>query len=185
MSGDADGARRPGRWWFVVRKYPPAVGGMELLSYNVVSRLSARHPVTVIPMRAPAWALPWFLISSAARVTLACLRRDIALLHVGDPVLAPLALIARLFGIPPSITLHGLDVVYERGVYPLWRRMFLRGFDAHIAISEATREAALRVHIPAERIHVIGIGVDVPPEVAHFSARDTSIILFVGRLVRR
>jgi phosphatidylinositol alpha-1,6-mannosyltransferase len=185
MSGAADDARRPRRWWFVVRKYPPAVGGMELLSYNVVSRLSARHPVTVVPMRARAWMLPWFLVSSAARVTIACLRGDIALLHVGDPVLAPLALIARLFGIPCSVTLHGLDVVYERGVYPLWRRVFLRGFDAYIAISEATRDAALRIHIPADRIHVIGIGIDVPREVAHSTTRDTSIILFVGRLVRR
>ena len=185
MSGAADGARRPRRWWFVVRKYPPAVGGMELLSYNVVSRLSARHPVTVVPMRARAWMLPWFLVSSAARVTIACLRGDIGLLHVGDPVLAPLALIARLFGIPCSVTLHGLDVVYERGVYPLWRGVFLRGFDAYIAISEATRDAALRIHIPADRIHVIGIGIDVPAEVAQSTTRDTSIILFVGRLVRR
>lgn len=185
MSGAADAERRTRRWWFVVRKYPPAVGGMELLSYNVVSRLSARDPVTVLPMRTPAWTLPWFFLSSAARVTFACLRGDIALLHVGDPVLAPLALIARLFGIPCSVTLHGLDIVYPHGVYPLWRRVFLRGFDAYIAISEATRDAALRVHIPAERIHVIGIGIDVAPEVAHSIARDTSVILFVGRLVRR
>lgn len=185
MSGAADGGRKRRRWWFVVRKYPPAVGGMELLSYNVVSRLSTRRPVTVVPMRAPAWTLPWFLVTSAARVTVACLRGDIALLHVGDPVLAPLALIARLFGIPCSVTLHGLDIVYERGIYPLFRRVFLRGFDAYIAISQATRDAALRVGIPAERIHVIGIGVDVDPEVAQSSMRDPSIILFVGRLVCR
>jgi phosphatidylinositol alpha-1,6-mannosyltransferase len=100
-------------------------------------------------------------------------------------VLAPLALVARLFRIPCSITLHGLDVVYDRGVYPLWRRVFLRGFDAYIAISQATRDAALRVGIPAERVHVIGIGIDVAPEVAQSTMRDPSIILFVGRLVRR
>ena len=185
MSGAAAGARRPPRWWFVVRKYPPAVGGMELLSYNVVSRLSARRPVTVVAMRTRAWTLPWFLVSSAVRVALASLRGDIALLHVGDPVLAPLALIARLFGVPCSVTLHGLDVVYDRGIYPLWRRVFLRGFDAYIAISAATRDAALRAHVPAERIHVVGIGIDVTPGATQSTLRDTSVILFVGRLVRR
>ena len=181
----SDASREPRKWWFVVRKYPPAIGGMELLSFNVVSRLATRHPIEVLPMRAPAWMLPWFIVSSAVRLVWACVKGDIELLHVGDPVLAPLALVAKIFGIPCSVTIHGLDIVYERGFYPLWRRMFLRGFGAYICISEATRLAALRLHVPHDRIHVIGVGIDVAREVPEPIARDLSVVLFVGRLVRR
>ena len=70
----SDASREPRKWWFVVRKYPPAIGGMELLSFNVVSRLATRHPIEVLPMRAPAWMLPWFIVSSAFRVGWANLR---------------------------------------------------------------------------------------------------------------
>jgi len=181
----SDDSRQRGKWWFVVRKYPPAIGGMELLSFNVVSRLSARHPVEVLPMRTPGWMLPWFIVSSAFRVGWACVKGDVALLHVGDPVLAPLALVARSLGIPCSVTIHGLDIVYERGVYPLWRKFFVRGFDAYICISEATRLAALRLQIPRDRIHVIGVGIDVVEQPSSPVARDSTVILFVGRLVRR
>jgi phosphatidylinositol alpha-1,6-mannosyltransferase len=180
-----DDSGEPGKWWFVVRKYPPAIGGMELLSFNVISRLSARHPVEVLPMRMPAWMLPWFIVTSAVRLARACVKGHTALLHIGDPVLAPLALVARLFGIPCSVTIHGLDIVYDRGFYPLWRKLFLRGFDAYICISEATRLAALRLQIPRDRIHVIGAGIDIMEQPSGPVARDPTVILFVGRLVRR
>jgi phosphatidylinositol alpha-1,6-mannosyltransferase len=178
-------ATKSGRWWFVVRKYPPAIGGMELLSFNVTSRLAERRPVTVLPMRAPSWMLPVFMLTSSLRIAVACAKGDVALLHVGDPVLAPIAWVARLFGIPCSITLHGLDIVHDKGLYPLWRRAFLRGFRAYVCISEATRLAAERLHIPAQRMHVIGIGIDAVDEAGVQPARDMNAVLFVGRLVRR
>jgi len=124
------------------------------------------------------------MFTSAVRIAVASAKDEVALLHIGDPVLAPLGIVARLFGLPTSVTLHGLDVIYAGVGYPLLRRLFLRRFDKYICISEATRRAAIEHGVPAERINVIGIGVDVPA-VANSVPRDMNCVLFVGRLVRR
>jgi glycosyltransferase involved in cell wall biosynthesis len=100
-------------------------------------------------------------------------------------VLAPIALVARLFVIPCSVTIHGLDILYDKALYRLWRRVFLRGFRAYICISEATRLAAQRLHIPPQRIHVIGVGIDAVDRSGVQPERDMNTVLFVGRLVRR
>lgn len=173
------------RWWFITRKYPPAVGGMERLSFELTRRIAERRSTTLVALRAPQWTLPAFVLLAATRLTLGCLLRRVAILHLGDPVLAPLALVARAFGIPAVVTLHGLDVVHPTRAYALWRRLFLRGFESYVCISEATRRIALGAGLPVERLVVIGIGVDGAVEVAPREPRDMNTLLFVGRLVRR
>jgi phosphatidylinositol alpha-1,6-mannosyltransferase len=172
-------------WWFVTRKYPPAVGGMERLSWEVTTRLARRRPVRVIAMRPPVSRLPGFVIASALRVMTGCVRSRMSLLHVGDPVLAPVAAIARAFRVPTAVTLHGLDLVYPRLAYRAYLRAFLRGFDAYVCISDAARRAAIDIGIPGDRIHVIGIGVDAPLPANDPATRDENRLLFIGRLVRR
>ena len=171
------------RWWFVTRKYPPAIGGMELLSYQVTTRLSALHPAAIVALRGRT-SLPVFVARTAVRLLIACARHRVALVHLGDPVLAPLALVPRAFGVPTIVTLHGLDIVHVAPAYRIWRKAFLRGFDAYVCISEATRAAAVSVGLPPERLHVIGIGIDPPPRV-DAAAREENLLLFVGRLVER
>jgi len=173
------------RWWLVTRKYPPSVGGMERLSWEVTTRVARRRPAQIVAMRAAALGWPGFAAASALRVLAGCLRRRVALLHVGDPVLAPLAAIARAFGVPTVVTIHGLDVAYRHPMYRLYRMIFLRGFDAYVCISDAAREAAIAVGVPRQRIHVIGIGVEVPAPRDGRCARAEDRLLFVGRLVER
>jgi len=180
----AQGARLQG-WCFVTRKYPPAVGGMERLSYELTTRLSSRVPVTVVAMQPRAMRLPGFLVIAAIRLFVGCATRRVTLVHLGDAVLAPLALIPRAFGLPTVVTLHGLDVVHGSAVYRIWRKLFLRGFDHYVCNSEATLAAATAAGVPAERTSVIGVGVDVPEPLPVPATRDMNCLLFVGRLVRR
>jgi glycosyltransferase involved in cell wall biosynthesis len=158
---------------------------MERLSYELTTRLSQREPATVIAMRRRAPALPLFFLTAAARLLLGCAARRVTLLHLGDPVLAPLGLIARAFGVATVVTIHGLDVAYASPAYRLWRRLFLRGFDRYVCISEATRAAAIGTGIPAGRTCVIGVGIDVAQRSSVHVARDMNCLLFVGRLVQR
>ena len=79
----------PSQWWFVTRKYPPAVGGMERLSWEVTTRLATRQPVHVVAMRKRMPGLAAFMIGAALRVLAGCIGKRVSLLHVGDPVLAP------------------------------------------------------------------------------------------------
>lgn len=175
----------PSQWWFVTRKYPPAVGGMERLSWEVTTRLATRQPVHVVAMRKRMPGLAPFMIGAALRVLAGCIGKRVSLLHVGDPVLAPLAAIARAFRVPTVVTIHGLDVVYPHPVYRAYVRWFLCGFDAYVCISDAVRRAAIEAGIPGDRIRVIGIGIDrtLPADIE--MTREENRLLFVGRLVRR
>lgn len=189
MSGANDGSPTRGNagacWWFVTRKYPPSVGGMERLSWEVTTRLARRRPVSIVAMRRSAFGLPGFIACAALRVLAACVRHRISLLHVGDPVLAPLAAIARAFRVPSVVTIHGLDITYPHPMYRLYRRSFLRGFDAYVCISDAARKAAIDAGVPDERIRIIGIGIDVPAQRAPPIARSGDRLLYVGRLIER
>jgi phosphatidylinositol alpha-1,6-mannosyltransferase len=174
-----------GRWWFVMRKYPPGLGGMERLSFEVTTRLALRRPIRVVALANRRQRLPAFFIGAACRLVGGCIRRDVALVHLGDAVLAPLGVVARAFGVPCSIVLHGLDIVHDKAGYPLFRRLFLRGFSVYICNSAATRDAAILAGIPAQSIQVIGAGVDARESTALPVVRDLNRILFIGRLVRR
>ena len=112
---------------------------MERLSAEVTTRLSARRPVDVIAMRAPAIGWPGFMLASAARVLAGCVRGRVSLLHLGDPLLAPVATVARAFRVPTAVTIHGLDVAWRNPLYRAYRAVFLRRFDAYVCISVARR----------------------------------------------
>jgi phosphatidylinositol alpha-1,6-mannosyltransferase len=170
-------------WWFVTRKYPPAVGGMERLLWELTTRLAKRRPVHVIANGSPSPRLAAFMAACACRLIRGCIGRRVSLLHVGDAVLAPLAIVARLFRVPTTITLHGLDIVHASWLYRAYRHCFLRGFDAYVCTTDTVRTAAIEAGIPEARIHVIGIGVDTGP--VRDAERDQDRLLFVGRLIPR
>src|SRR5204863_1319017 len=75
MSGNRRGASL-GCWWFVTRKYPPAVGGIERLSWEVTTRLGARRPLHVVAVHAQS--LPIFVITSAWRLLYGCVMRRVS-----------------------------------------------------------------------------------------------------------
>lgn len=170
---------------------------MERLSFELTTRMAKRRPTVLVALRASQRMLPIFLVHAAVRLALGCVLRRVALVHLGDPVLAPLRIVARAFGVPVAVTLHGLDVVHPQSTYRLWRRLFLRGFARYICISEAVRRVALEAGLPADRLVVIGAGVDAKvsgegpgaraqrESQAVRGGRDWNTLLFVGRLVRR
>ncbi len=171
--------------WFVTRKYPPSIGGMELLSWELTTRIARRRPVKIFSLRRGSRWLPLFVLTSAARVLAAALNGSIAVLHLGDPVLAPVGALAHLFRVPVCVTVHGLDVTYPNPLYQLWLRAFFRQIDAYVCISSAARDAAVARGVAKDRTTVIGVGLTVPEATYPAPPRDPDLLLFVGRLVRR
>ena len=171
--------------WCVTRKYPPQRGGMELLSFELTTRIAQRRPTRIIAKPARRFALPGFVIATALRLLAGCARARVAVLHLGDPVLAPLAIVAKVFGVPTVVTIHGLDVTYRHPLYRLWLRLFLRRLDAYVCISDTARSAAVERGVPMDRISVIGVGIDTAPIPTREVRREDDLLLFVGRLVRR
>ena len=112
-------------------------------------------------------------------------RPDVVL--CGHVVTSPAALAAkRLFEIPVIQYVYGAELARRS----LARRA-MRGASATIAISSFTRERALALGAPAERLHVIAPGVDQPAAATgrggdqDSGARESPIVITVARLSDR
>jgi len=187
--------RRGSSVWMVSRKHPPTLGGMEVLSAKVVEEVGALVPVTAIARGVTPLGLIWFLPLSAGRLLAGLIARRVAVLHLHDPVLAPLGWLARCFKVPVVVTLHGLDVCYPNPVYRAYFRSMARSFAAYVCISRHVATLAEAAGIAPTRLHIIPVGIasDVrrrhpdtpPPRTSAPWPDDASLILTVGRLVTR
>ncbi|WP_165613216.1 glycosyltransferase family 4 protein [Desulfofundulus thermosubterraneus] len=183
---------------FITRKWPPAVGGMETYSVELVNELKQHTDLLVksLPGRSDGQppsilALFRFFLSATALIAIG---RRVDVVHIGDLVLWPLALIARIFQPHARIiaTAYGLDIVYglRKGLLPRIYRLYLavcvrfcRHFLRIIAISHAT--AALCRGAGFSDVVVVPLGVRSVPVGEVMDVNPDRYVLFVGRLVRR
>jgi len=145
--------------WMVSRKHPPTIGGMELLSARIVEEVGRIVPVTPIVRSVSPLGLLWFLPASACRLLAGLIAKRVAVLHLHDPVLAPLGWLARPFGVPVVVTLHGLDVCYPHPIYQAYFRSFARSFAAYVCISGHVAALAEAAGIAPDRLHVVPVGI--------------------------
>lgn len=182
----------------ITRKWAPAVGGMETYSLELSKELSiiCNLSVRALPGRpdgkppAPL-SLASFVLSSMLFIAM---RKRYDVIHIGDLVLWPLALVARIF--QPSarlvITAYGLDIVYgsRKGLLPTIYRLYLAlGVKLTskklcvIAISNATADLCRNAGLP--NVAVVTLGVPPPNKQAADACDIRPYVLFVGRLVKR
>lgn len=178
--------------WLLTRKHPPSVGGMQRLSFELARGLGALRPVKVLAWGREQWGLPLFLIWAFARLVPALVRGRVSVVHLGDPVLAVLAWLPRLFRVPVAVTVHGLDITWPFRPYQVYLRMFFWGnMQAYVCISRHVRELVLASGAPVEQVLVIPVGVGEPgppgtePEL-EAQLRDAQLVMLsLGRLVER
>jgi glycosyltransferase involved in cell wall biosynthesis len=173
---------------FVTRKYPPRVGGMENLSYGLLTGYP--EPKTTITWGGSQAHLVWFLPYVFLRVALTAHRYDV--IHLGDAMLCAGGFLPRLFGKQVAISVHGLDLTFAPRIYQAYLKVFLRA-DAIIANSESTRRLA-----EGRGLHSVrAISIGVPERyfaVSRAAHRDAELeqrragrvaLVTVGRLVPR
>lgn len=182
---------------FITRKWPPAVGGMETYSYELCFTLKDKVELSVrkLPGKVDGSppnpiALALFFIRSLFYVLFYGHRYDI--IHIGDFVLAPIGVVARLFARKTKvlIMIHGLDIIYgnRSGLAPAIYRVFqnimvkLGSADHYIANSDNTGKLCEEAQLTP--LTVIPLGVNVSLPAVKNSEHDNSI-LFLGRLVKR
>jgi glycosyltransferase involved in cell wall biosynthesis len=173
---------------FVTRKYPPRVGGMESLSYGLLTGFP--EPKTTITLGRSQKHLVWFLPYVITRLALTAHRYDV--IHLGDAMLCSAGFLPRLLGRRVAVSVHGLDLTYRRSIYQAYLKVFLRA-DVFIANSESTQRLAEARGLRPVR----AISIGVPPRyfsVSRSSNRDAELeqkragraaLVTVGRLVRR
>lgn len=177
--------------WLVTRKHPPSVGGMQQLSWNIVREVSGRTPTTVLKWGGGNAGLVFFLPWAALRLWLGLLAGRIRALHLGDPVLACLAGMARRRGVPVAVTVHGLDITWPNRIYQKYLSRFFWGrMDAYVCISSHVQSLVEAHGVPGPLIHLIPVGA--PPAIEGDPARLPAalagadpLLCSVGRLVER
>jgi len=185
----------------ISRKYPPSVGGMQRMNYEVIQRLASKTDTTVIKWGHTQIFLPFFLLYSIFRSLLFLPKsRRPDVIYLGDALLAPLGLTLKLIlRRPVAVTAHGRDLTFR---FPLYRTKIsfsLKRLDRVIGVSRHTTELCRSMGVPPDKCVTINNGVnpeehvpspeDISAAGERIKARgiepDRPIIMTVGRLVKR
>ncbi|MGM1429177.1 glycosyltransferase family 4 protein [Sphingobacterium lactis] len=184
---------------FVSHKYPPATGGMEKQSLELIDGVAKHCKVHRLVYRKGEDNLLLFFLQLNRNI-LHLLKENpgIQLIHFNDGLIAALALFHKGYAhIKRVVTLHGLDVVFP---LPYFQRYILPKFNRYdqlITVSRATAEAAILRGIAPEKITVVKNGVDhgmatpSPSTLAELSLlypvllKHKSYMLTLGRPVKR
>ncbi len=184
---------------FITRKYPPAVGGMENLSYHLTTEIARRQKAIIIAWGHSQKWLPLFAIWAFFRGLVCLFTNPIRFVHIGDPVLSPVGLALRLCRRTPIfVTAHGLDVTFSHPVYQWMLRICLKRLDGVVCISSYARSECLQRGVSVDRCVVIHPGIQIDPsdepglkalsDLERICGRGLTgrkIVLSVGRLVER
>lgn len=182
---------------FISRKWPPAIGGMETYSAELVRELAGLPGVTVDTMVLPGrdngkpphfLLLAVFLMKVAGALPFIVRRYDV--IHFGDFVLSPLCLFA--IGCRRKVvTVHGLDLLYgrRRGILPFFYRLMTKVMKGVFRVIPVTliANSAATARLAAENgfaAAVVPLGTAIR-SVPNATTQPAETILFTGRLVSR
>lgn len=182
---------------FIARTYPPLVGGMERFASDFYRYLSKLADVHLIANRIGKKHVPWFFLKVCFYLIFNAKQFD--LVHFNDAILTPLIPIIRLFSkAKVTVTVHGLDIVYDKLGYQHLVIPFLRKADRIFPVSHYTKEQCLKRNIPEDKLLVIPNGLDftkvsecVEADKQNVLSRikgdiaQKTILLSLGRLIER
>jgi glycosyltransferase involved in cell wall biosynthesis len=180
---------------FLTRKWPPAVGGMEVYASELVRELKTRAELDLRALpgrsggkRPSAVAMIVFGLSTALDLLLNGTGADAA--HGGDLAMWPLVFIARLrrSGIRAVLSAHGSDVAlcFRRGfrakLYALYLKLGVLLLPSVVVLANSRATARLCAQCGFANVRAV-------PLATHLAEDETQepepYILFVGRLMRR
>ena len=192
---------------FITRTYPPTIGGMETLSYNLTQNLSRRTKSYLIKNPYGKKLLPLFVPWAFIKAILILLFTDVKIVHLSDGVLAPVGIILRWMfpRVKVVANIHGLDVAYveQLWIYNYTNMWAIRRLDKIFAVSQEVADTCTRYDIPTKIVMVIPNGTNARefynpgmkneintlwqkyfPAVAE-KIRGKFTILSLGRIVKR
>lgn len=184
---------------FISRKFPPVVGGMENYAKNLNQQFKSKHHVVDVVLGKSQWHLTWFFPWIFFKGVYVILTRKVDLVYVGDGVLSFVAwFFQSVMRKKVVITIHGLDVIYAKGVYQLMIKLFLPRVKRIVANSNATQAEAVKRGVMPNCIRVIPVGVEwdakqndnktagaVCFDNNEFRVNGRKVLFTIGRLVER
>ena len=185
---------------FVSHKYPPATGGMEKQSFELINEMSKLSKVHCIVYDGKESRARFFmLLGRRIRITLAN-NPGISIIHYNDGLLGAFSMIhLRHRKVKKTVTLHGLDVVFPGLIYQKFILPKFNDFDLIFSVSRATAAACRIRGIKEEKLVVVNNGVDTlrrpqttKTEAEHLllqkyrvAVAEKKILVALGRPVKR
>ncbi len=191
----------------ITRNFPPLVGGMERLVFNIHKELSKKYTCDIVGPKGCSAALSSnqniyecrispvsvFLLSALLKSTWAAIRNSYSLCIAGSGVTAWIAILAcKLRKIPCVTFIHGLDLIVDNRLYQVMFMPAIRHSDIVIANSQNTAYLAEKSGISPQKLIILHPGVELPDyskNQACFRSRykldGNKVLLSVGRLIPR
>jgi glycosyltransferase involved in cell wall biosynthesis len=186
---------------FITRKYPPSIGGMQKVNFELYTHLARLAPTCLVAWGgSQKWILPVypFLFLKGLIKTIS-FKPDV--IYFGDAGMTFAAvLIKALTGKKITCTVHGLDVTLNFPGYQKLISFFLPKFDKLVCVSTATQKEGLKRGVSKKKTKVIPDGIN-PNEyfinktkeeirkeletILRLNFKGKKILLTIGRLVKR
>jgi len=184
---------------FISYKYPPALGGMQKQSYELITGYAAQHEVHKLVFDQNGSVVFFFMKLFWLVPRLMKKHPEIKLIHLNDGVCAVFCAWMKTFRSRAMVvTYHGLDLVFPNFLYQKFLIPLIRTFDGIITVSEYTRKECIKRGFAVEQVHVVKNGVDlsadydltkVDQRIIEFSDELSEagrpMILAIGRPVKR
>lgn len=144
---------------FVTRKYPPSSGGMENAAFELHRAMTHVADVRLIKWGGSNKFLPvvypWLLLR--AIVASWTFKPDV--IYLQDGLMAPLGSAVKWVSRKPTVlTIHGLEVTHQGGLYRRLVLPWMRRQTAVVVISEETKRAVGSA-LPGTNVHIVHNGV--------------------------
>lgn len=186
---------------FISHKYPPAVGGMEKYSYELVEGFIRKgHQVHKLIYEGEGNKIMWLLSVVSKAEDILKQNPGIELIHLNDGLMTFFARkLKKVTDVPVVSTFHGLDITFPLGIYQKKYIPRFNQFKGFVTVSRGTKAAAVKRGIDAAKTKAIPNGVDhdlkdfVPDAdkyadiISRFGVdvRGKKVIAGLGRGVRR
>ncbi|TCD03791.1 glycosyltransferase family 4 protein [Pedobacter psychroterrae] len=146
---------------FVSHKYPPATGGMERQSFELISQMALLTKVHHIIYEGQESRFRFFSQLGKRIRRIVEDNPGISIIHFNDGLMGAFSMFHRRHkNLKIAVTLHGLDVVFPGIIYQKFIFPKFNDFDLIFAVSSATASACKARGIAAEKIVVVNNGVD-------------------------
>lgn len=191
----------------ITRNFPPLIGGMERLVWNIYSELNKHYSCWIVgPQGCRDYVSPresgyecnmfnivTFLTTAQLQSIRASINRRPHLCIAGSGVTAPIAaIIGATFKVPTVTFVHGLDLVAESRIYQALFVPAIRKSTVVIANSHNTAQLAQAKAVNPEKIQVLFPGVDTDGHPnggeqfrKKYKLEGKKILLSVGRIIPR
>ncbi|RZM23213.1 MAG: glycosyltransferase family 1 protein [Pedobacter sp.] len=147
---------------FISHKYPPAIGGMEKQSFELITGMKKHVKVHAIILDQEKESRIHFFRSLEERIIGMVIKHPlITVVHFNDALVAAVCLRHKRYRhLKHTMTVHGLDVVFPNWIYRNWVFKKFNRYSLIFAVSTATANACIDRGIKQDKVVVVHNGVD-------------------------